>query len=88
VVEVMTGQRAGRSGFGLWGEWSEISPKRPDRLWEPPSLLFSGCRGLFSRGELSRCEADDFPSICCWDCERVELYLCCPMYLHSVHRSN
>jgi hypothetical protein len=29
------------------------SPRRPDRLWFPSSLLPSGYQGIFSRGELS-----------------------------------
>ena len=26
-----------------------LSPQRPDRLWNPPSLLSSGCRRFFLR---------------------------------------
>jgi hypothetical protein len=26
------------------------SPRRPDRLWGPPSLTYNGYRGLFLRG--------------------------------------
>jgi len=28
------------------------SPPRPDRLWEPPSLLFNGYRGSFPEGKV------------------------------------
>jgi hypothetical protein len=28
-----------------------FSPRRPDRLWGPPSLLSNGCGGSFSGGE-------------------------------------
>jgi hypothetical protein len=27
-----------------------LYPLRPDRLWDPPSLLYNGYRGSFSRG--------------------------------------
>jgi hypothetical protein len=32
------------------GKWFFSSPQRPDRLWDPPSLLSNGYRGFFSRG--------------------------------------
>ena len=31
----------------LLQQWLDSSPKRPDRLWGPPSLLFNGYRGSF-----------------------------------------
>jgi hypothetical protein len=30
------------------------SPKPPDQLWVPPSLLFSGYWGFFPRGKVAR----------------------------------
>jgi hypothetical protein len=53
--------RAGvATGYGLHGRGVGVrvpvgsrifpSPRRPDRLWGLPSLLYSGYRGLFARG--------------------------------------
>jgi hypothetical protein len=48
------GLRAGRSGFwgsipgGGWKFFSKAS--RPERLWDPPSLLSNGYQGLFLWG--------------------------------------
>ena len=39
---VATRLRTGRSGVQLQGRTRDSS-KRSDRLWEPPSFLFSGC---------------------------------------------
>jgi hypothetical protein len=42
--------RAGWRGFGVRvpvGAWRFSSPRRPDWLWSPPSLLANGYRGLF-----------------------------------------
>jgi hypothetical protein len=41
-VGTMTWQRAGRSGVRIPAGTSESSPKRPDQLWGPPSLIFNG----------------------------------------------
>jgi hypothetical protein len=35
-------------------------PKRPERLWDPPSLLFSGYRGPFSGVKRPKHEANHF----------------------------
>jgi hypothetical protein len=34
--------------YGGSGKSILFSPKRPDRLWGPPSLLYNGCRGAVS----------------------------------------
>jgi hypothetical protein len=44
------------------------SPQRPDRLWGPPSLLYNGHRGFFSRGSSGR---------------GVGLYIQSPIRLHG-----
>jgi len=42
---------------GLWAGWSGVrnfsSPRRPDRLWSPPSFLLNGYRRLFPEGKAS-----------------------------------
>jgi hypothetical protein len=35
---------------GMIGRRIFSSPRRPDRLWGPPNLLFNGYSGLFPRG--------------------------------------
>jgi hypothetical protein len=53
VVGIATGYGLDDRGLGVRVPvWSRIfsSPRRPDRLWSPPSLLFNGYRGLFPRG--------------------------------------
>jgi len=56
-----------------------VSPKRPDRLWGPHSLVFNDCREYSGR---------PFAFIYCqvkgWD----ELYLHFPIRLHVVHSNN
>ena len=37
------------------------SPKRPDRLWGPPSLIFSGYRGISSGVKRPECDVDHSP---------------------------
>jgi hypothetical protein len=34
----------------LVGSGIFTSPHRPDRLWDPPSILYNGYQGLFSEG--------------------------------------
>lgn len=47
---------------GVWFLAGPSSPKRPCRLWDPPSPLFNACRLLFPRGvKLPEREADHSP---------------------------
>jgi hypothetical protein len=49
VVGITTGYELDDRGVGVRAPVRSIfsSPRRPDRLWGPPSLLFNGYRGLF-----------------------------------------
>jgi hypothetical protein len=86
IVEVLSrysaGPWAGRSGF--WGSipgggWEFFSsPPRPERLWDPLSLLSNGYQGLFPwRVKRPGCEADHSPS------SIAEVKECVELYLHS-----
>ena len=47
VVFIVTGLRAGRSGFRIPTGKEILFPERPHGLWVPPSLLFHGDMGSF-----------------------------------------
>jgi len=52
-VNIETRLQAERPGFNSWqGQWWNFFSllPRPDRLWNPPSLLYNGCRRLLPRG--------------------------------------
>ena len=63
-LDKKTRQHGGYSGCTtVWTIWGSISgrgnrfyssQKRPDRLWRPTSLLFSGCHFLFSPSKIRR----------------------------------
>lgn len=57
------------------------SPKLPSWLWDPPSLLFSGYWGLFSRSEGTGAGGPKLKQL-------VELFLHSLTFLRGVHREN
>jgi hypothetical protein len=65
LIDIATTLRAGRSGarIPVRDKGFLSSPKRPDRLWHPPSLLFNGYRVSFQGVKRPRREVDHFPLV-------------------------
>ena len=76
----MTGQRVGRSGFGLWGNGQRFLQNIQIDSGGHPASYSVGAGGSFPGGKWSRCEADDFPSVAKgvqeWSCTFAALYTC------------
>jgi hypothetical protein len=68
VLDIVTGLQAGHLRIlGLTvasGRRFISSPKCPHQLWDPLSLLFNGCWGLFTQGRSIQCVKLN-TSICC-----------------------
>jgi hypothetical protein len=64
TVGVATGYGLDDRGVGFrvpLGSRIVSSPRRPDRLWGPPNLLYNGYRGSFPGLKRQRREADHSP---------------------------
>jgi hypothetical protein len=59
-------------------------PRRPDRLWGPPSLLSNGYQGQFLRGKAAGAWSWPLTCIYCRGQECVDLYNHSPIPLHGV----
>jgi len=69
--------------------WQDISvfSNRPDRRWEPPSLLFNWHQGLFLQGESSQIAALTNPLHAAKRSKLVKQYLRSPSHLDG-HRTD
>jgi hypothetical protein len=52
-IAVGISTRYGPYRTGIESRWGEIFRTRPDRSWDPPSLLYNGCR-VFPGGKAAR----------------------------------
>jgi hypothetical protein len=78
-VDIATGYTLDNREFGVRVPVESrilSSPCRPDRLWDPPNLLFNGYQEVKRQG----CEADHSPAASA----EVDLYIHSPIRLHGV----